>query len=385
MADAAVAAAPAAATAVAADAMANRPEQSSPIASVVVDHLASAIQTGTKVTGLGLRCGLDVARWGVSCGFAAGYHLIGALETVAGVSESLLQHVPDLTSVDREKDAQGDRRGRSTPPGIVSASSRRDLGVVDGLRLLSTVLRSGLTVAEFATATGLNASEFWIGLGLSSTRAAASSVAHLFGTSPTARAVREFAQLVQREMAREMATDQTPMSPEMAATHAPLTLAAQGWIHMLRGVVAVSALQSSTLDVWRDKVRDAGALTPVSAVWDARLRTKARRYMRFSAAVFGPLAHAHMTGQLTIQTAMSWLFPDVQKETRSPDTPASLPSAAWLCPALGLDPADVLYEQEGGLPESGNFYHPALMVFVDHSTRAVVVALRGTMSFHDLM
>ncbi|KAI8907972.1 Alpha/Beta hydrolase protein [Gorgonomyces haynaldii] len=290
--------------------------------------------------------------------------------------------------------------------GLAKAGTKLGLGIsraiIDGIgqgtgtESATQIVSMTLSAAEFCALQGIELGHFWTDFGLGAATTSVGAVNNVFGSTDTALALETFVALVQREMSHE-------------------GIANLSTTEVLSGIMAWISLQRLTVEPWRDIMHQScthvniegvhallaaepqeepvivsqsnqvvlmsiGSPTEIVRRTDNvtyQTMSDLKRYMRFSMGAYGKTVVQFLTkGTIPL--------PSFERFTRIYNTaPVQHTNVDHMVEYVDISPED-LFHSSYDVPQT-DVYTPTFYIMLDHAQAQVVLCLRGTLSFADLM
>ncbi|KND02865.1 uncharacterized protein SPPG_01945 [Spizellomyces punctatus DAOM BR117] len=289
-------------------------------------------------------------------------------------------------------------------------------GIVDGVGEATGLDATGVTplvsntlaFAEFCAIAGIETGRFWTKFGISTADNSVKALNHVFGSSEVATAIRQFAALVRREMSEG---------------ENGLSLADIGTVDTVRALMAWVSLQSTTSLLWDyDAVNSGKTLVleqggpiieepdepvewthvegaaavegsigtpsadtsepnPADTDTTQELVADLRRYIKFATGSYGRNYIGALNGQ--IPTFGFAADPDPRHVPASAEhqffaSHTDTPLEGIFHSTHDTDGFDDIFANH-------QTYKPTLYVIADHAAHQIIVSIRGTQSFHDVL
>ncbi|KAI9106246.1 hypothetical protein DFS34DRAFT_589493 [Phlyctochytrium arcticum] len=320
-------------------------------------------------------------------------------------------------------------------------------GVVDGIgdatganstlpgSTITSAVSHTLKFAEFCALAGIETGRLWTQFGLAVGNNSVSALNNVFGSTEVATAIKEFSNLIQREL-----------SADGARPGGLSNLRGIGTVDTIRALMAWVALQSMTRKEWDRRVRAGGKRIvledtdgsrteePDELVNWVNLENGSERVGEGQAAVEGtigtapsaeaeqpsntfsppmtPPTHSHGTVPTSVLFAHLRRYIKFATGTygrhyigaftssipsfgfRTDPDPRHVPASHSFYASHVDTPLESIFSTDTSPPveipiwdsnQQSDTYKPTLYVIADHARKEVIVAIRGTQSFHDVM
>ena len=248
-------------------------------------------------------------------------------------------------------------------------------------RTEDTILNKTFAVAEVLALQGIEVGHFWADFGLGVAKQSIQGVDHIFGHTETALAVKDFLGIVHREMQEN-------------------NLYSVSKVRLLECFVGWVKLQSLTRQLWLEWMLEATRVHDSGLVLNNLSTTKnndstnenqtngmplgVKRYIKFAVGAYGKDAVEYMKdGTIPLSSFDRFKVICTRLNSSQEITDQTNDKLDHFSNYVKFEKQDLFHSS---LMSDQDLKHvPSFYLLLDHDEKQVLVVLRGTLSFHDLM